>query len=473
MKNDTISTRTNYGALFGDAARRAARYADSLESRRVCASTDAFERLDRLVGSVVPEDGCAPAAVLAELDTLAAPATVASAGPRYFGFVTGGALPSAVAASMLASAWDQNAFSTASSPAGAKLEAIVLGWLTDVLGLPSDCSAALTTGATLANFSALAAARHALLAREGWDVEARGLYGAPEVRIVVGAEVHPSLRKGLGMLGFGRTRTLELEVDAQGCIRADALPKLDGPTIVCAQAGNVNSGGSDPFLALREWCDEFDGWLHIDGAFGLWAAAAPERKHLVRGVECADSWATDGHKWLNVPYDSGIAFVRDGAALSDAMAISSAYLPGASQQREPFHTSPECSRRARGIELYATLRELGRVGVADLVERCCRLASRFADALEAAGYEVLNEVVLNQVVVAFGDEACTEATIRRIQQEGVCWCGVTRWRGRAAMRISVSNWSTAERHVDASLESILRCARAAQRGRIGDRDEVA
>jgi len=464
--------RPDYGALFGDAAARAARYADSLETRRVWPRAEALDRLVERVGSALPDAGLAPADVLAELDGLAAAATTGSAGPRYFGFVTGGALPSATAASMLASAWDQNAFSIASSPAGALLEEIAVAWLLDVLGLPAACSAALTTGATLANFSALAAARHSLLARQGFDVEARGLFGAPEIRVVVGAEVHPSLRKGLGLLGFGRDRTLELEVDAQGCIRADALPSLSGPTIVCAQAGNVNSGGSDPFTELREWCDGFDAWLHVDGAFGLWAAAAPGRRHLVRGIELADSWATDGHKWLNVPYDSGIAFVRDGAALRNAMSISAAYLPGDSQ-REPFHTSPECSRRARGVELFATLRELGRSGVADLVERCCRFATRFAQGLSQAGCEVLNEVVLNQVVVAFGDAECTEDTIRRVQDEGICWCGVTRWRGRTAMRISVSNWSTRERHVDASLESILRCARAARAAQAHERGEAA
>ena len=454
---DTISPHPDYRKLLADAADRGACYLESLPTRRVWPDEDAITRLSDLSGSALPEQGSAPEAVLAELDEIAAPATVATAGSRYFGFVTGGALPATVAAGVLTHAWDQNVFSLISSPAGALLEEIALDWLTDVLGLPASCTAALTSGATLANFTALAAARHALLEREGWDVEARGLFGAPELNVVVGAEVHPAVRKGLGMLGLGRDRTLELETDDQGCIRADALPTIEGPTIVIAQAGNVNSGGSDPFVALREWCDRIGAWLHVDGAFGLWAAAAPSKRALVAGVETADSWATDGHKWLNVPYDSGIAFVRNGASLRATMALSAAYLPD-DGRREPFHSTPECSRRARGIELWAALRSLGRSGVAALIEDCCQHASRFAEGLRGAGYDVLNDVVLNQVVVSFGDASRTQEVIRRIQAEGVCWCGVTHWRGQTAMRISVSNWSTTTADVEASLESILRCA---------------
>jgi len=451
----------DYGKLLADAADRGARYLASLAERRVWPEESAVASLGERVGAPLPARGAAPAAVLAELDALVGPATVATAGPRYFGFVTGGALPASVAAAVLANAWDQNAFSLASSPAGALVEEIALCWLGALLGLPSGCGAALTTGATLANTTALAAARHALLEREGWDVEAKGLQRAPELGVVVGAEVHPAVRKGLGLLGLGRDRALTLPVDAQGRIRADALPELRGPTIVCAQAGNVNSGASDPFPALRRWCDRFGAWLHVDGAFGLWAAAAPTRAGQVAGVECADSWATDAHKWLNVPYDAGIAFVRRPEVLRAAMSIAAAYLPG-DARREPFHSSPEFSRRARGIELYAALRSLGRDGVADLVERCCRHAARFAQGLREAGHEVLNEVVLNQVVVAFGDAARTEQVVRRIQAEGVCWCGATRWRGRSAVRISVSNWATGSDDVEASLASILRCAREAR-----------
>jgi len=456
----------DYSKLLADAADRGARYLASLPERRVWPERRAVDSLREASASPLPEAGTSAQTVLAELDAIAAPATVATAGPRYFGFVTGGALPAAVAAGMLSNAWDQNAFSRVSSPAGAALEQIALGWATDLLGLPSGCAAALTTGATIANFTALAAARHALLDREGWDVDARGLFGAPELNVVVGAEVHPSVRKGLGMLGLGRERTIELETDDQGCIRADRLPRIDGPTIVCAQAGNVNSGGSDPFSALRAWCDRTGAWLHVDGAFGLWAAASSSKRALVAGVETADSWATDGHKWLNVPYDSGIAFVRDGDALRAAMSISAAYLPDPEgpdrDGRDPFQTSPECSRRARGIELWAALRNLGRSGVEDLVDRCCRHALRFASGLRAAGFDVLNDVVLNQVVVVFGDAARTEDVIARIQAEGICWCGVTHWKGRTAMRISVSNWATSDADVEASLDSMLRCAYATE-----------
>ncbi|RIL04454.1 MAG: aspartate aminotransferase family protein, partial [Proteobacteria bacterium] len=408
-------------------------------------------------GGALPARGAPAAEVLATLDALGSPATVASAGPRFFGFVTGGALPATVAAGVLALAWDQNPFCAASSPAGVVFEEVGLRWLAEVLGLPEDCGGALVTGATMANFSALAAARHALLARQGWDVEANGLFGAPPVDVFVGAEVHVSVRKALGLLGFGRDRVRVLEVDAHGRIRADALPSIAPHSLVCAQAGNVNSGASDPFDALRAWCDGAGAWLHVDGAFGLFAAASPELRAQVAGVESADSWAADAHKWLNTPYDAGVAFVRDADALRGAMSLDAAYLPSAAL-REPFHWSPELSRRARGVELWAALASLGRAGVADLVERCCRHARRFAEGLRDAGWEVRNEVCLNQVVVAFGDDAATARTIARVQQDGVCWCGPTVWRGRPSMRISVSSWATTEADVERSLESILRCA---------------
>jgi len=454
MDGDTMK---GSGGLFRDAAGRAARYLASLEGRSVRPAPTAVERLARALSGPLPEKGRDPAAVLAALDELAGPATVATAGARYFGFVTGGALPASAAASVLAAAWDQNAFSTTSSPAGCLLEEAALRWLAELFGLPRDCGGTLTTGATLANLTCLAAARHALLARAGHDVEADGLFGAPPIPVYVGAEVHVSVRKALGLLGLGRTRVRELAVDDQGRIRADALPRLDGPALVCAQAGNVNSGASDPFDALRAWCDDAGAWLHVDGAFGLFAAASPALRQRVRGVDGADSWATDGHKWLNVPYDCGVAFVRDAAALRGAMSTGAAYLPS-DPVREPFHYGPELSRRARGVELYAALQSLGRDGVADLVERCCRHAARFAEGLRAAGHEVLNEVALNQVVVSFGDAAATRRAIARVQEEGVCWAGPTVWRGRTAMRISVSSWATREEDVERSLESILRAA---------------
>jgi glutamate/tyrosine decarboxylase-like PLP-dependent enzyme len=445
-----------------DAAERGGRYLEGLDGRPVRADAAAIARLRAAVAGPLPEASTDPATVLAELDELGSPATVATAGPRYFGFVTGGALPVTVAAASLAAAWDQNAFSTTSSEAGAVFDEAALRWLADLLGLPSGIGGALVTGATSANLCALAAARHALLAKAGWNVEADGLFGAPPLTVFVGAEVHPSLRKALALLGLGRDRVRTLAADAQGAIRADRLPALDGPALVCAQAGNVNSGASDPFDALRDWCDAAGAWLHVDGAFGLFAAASQRHRAGVRGVERADSWATDAHKWLNVPYDSGIAFVRDAAALRGAMASEAAYLP-TQALREPFHYGPELSRRARGVELVAALRSLGRTGVAELVERCCRHARRFADGLRAAGHEILNDVALNQVVVAFGDDAGAARTVALVQEEGVCWCGPTRWRDRAAMRISVSSWATRDADVERSLESILRCAEQARR----------
>jgi glutamate/tyrosine decarboxylase-like PLP-dependent enzyme len=443
---------------LADAASRGEAYLEAIGDRPVRADPAAVAALRASLAGALPEAGSTAGRVIADLDALGSPATVATAGPRYFGFVTGGALPATVAASVLAAAWDQNAFSNVSSAAGALFDEAALRWLAALLGLPATCGGALVTGATMANVSALAAARHALLAKQGWDVEANGLFGAPPFDVFVGAEVHASVRKALALLGLGRERVHALPVDAQGRVRTDGLPRIAGPALVCAQAGNVNSGASDPFDALRAWCDGAGAWLHVDGAFGLFAAVSPRLRGLVRGVERADSWAADAHKWLNVPYDCGIVFVRDAAALRGAMASDASYLPEGGALREPFHYGPELSRRARGLEVVAALRSLGRAGVAELVERCCALARRFEAGLRAAGHEVLNEVVLNQVVVAFGDETRTARTIARVQEEGVCWCGPTRWRGRAAMRISVSSWATREPDVDASLASILRCA---------------
>ena len=444
--------------LLADVSRRAADYLEGVGGRPVRAERAAVDALAASLAGALPEHGASAANVIADLDALGSPATVATAGRRYFGFVTGGALPVTVAASALAAAWDQNAFSRASSEAGAVFDEAALRWLAELLGLPAACGGALVTGATLANLAALAAARRVLLAKRGWDAEADGLFGAPPFDVYVGEEVHASARKALALLGLGKSRVRTLAVDAAGRIRADRLPRLEAPALVLAQAGNVNSGASDPFPALREWCDAAGAWLHVDGAFGLFAAASPLISEQVRGVERADSWAADAHKWLNVPYDSGIVFVRDAAALRGAMASEASYLPQGGELREPFHYGPELSRRARGVEVVAALRHLGRSGVAELVERCCALARRFAEGLRAAGREVLNDVVLNQVLVAFGDDATTARTIARVQEEGVCWAGPTRWRGRAAMRISVSSWATRQADVDASLASILRCS---------------
>jgi glutamate/tyrosine decarboxylase-like PLP-dependent enzyme len=442
--------------LLHDAATRADRYLAGLPRQPVFPAPEALARLAEL-GGPLPDDSTNPAGVLALLDEVGSPATVASAGPRYFGFVTGGVLPAALAANWLGGAWDQNAFSYISSPVGSAVEQIALDWLRDLLGLPPDCAAGFVTGATMANFTAILAARHALLTRAGWDVEANGLFGAPPVTVIVGQEAHATLHKALGLAGFGRERVVRVPVDGQGRMRADALPDVDGPTLVCIQAGNVNTGAFDPAEEICAWTHERGAWVHVDGAFGLWALAAPSRAHLAHGVPLADSWATDAHKWLNVPYDSGLAFVRDPEALRAAVSVSAAYLFD-SDTRDPWHYTPESSRRARGLEIWAALRSLGRSGVADLIERDCRYATRFAEGLRAAEYDVLNDVMLNQVLVSFGDAETTRRVIAGIQQDGTCWCGATVWQGQTAMRISVSSWATTEADVERSLEAMLRIA---------------
>ncbi|MGH2410241.1 MAG: pyridoxal phosphate-dependent decarboxylase family protein, partial [Chloroflexota bacterium] len=419
--------------LLQETAERASAYLNGLVDRPVVPTAEALARLAAL-DQELPQQPTDPAEVLALLDDRGSPATVASAGPRYFGFVTGGSLPAALAANWLAGAWDQNVALGIMSPTASRLEATALRWLADLLALPSATAGAFVTGATMANFTALAAARHALLNREGWDVEARGLFGAPEITVIVGDEVHISLLKALSLVGLGRERVIRVPVDDQGRMRADALPPIAGPTILCLLAGNVNTGAFDPAATLIPIAHHAGAWVHVDGAFGLWAAAAPTRAHLWAGFAEADSWATDAHKWLNVPYDSGIAFVRDAAALTGAMAAQgAAYIPTGAG-REPSHYTPEMSRRGRGIEIWAALRSLGRDGLADLVDRCCRYAARFAEGLRQGGHEVLNDLVLNQVLVHFRDDETTRRVIAAVQADGVCWCGGTVWHGRAAMR---------------------------------------
>jgi len=444
--------------LLSDAVARARRYLESLPERRVSPAAEAVAGLDAL-DRPLPERGADPAAVLAELDRVGSPATVASAGGRYFGFVTGGSLPAALAATVMAAAWDQNCALTVMSPIAARTEAIALRWLIDVLGLPEGTAAGFVTGATTANFTALAAARHALLERQGWDVESRGLFGAPPLTVVVGDEVHVSLLKALSLLGLGRDRVVRVPTDGQGRMRAELLPPLDARTILCIQAGNVNTGAFDPAADLCAAARARDAWVHVDGAFGLWAAATPRLAGLVSSFAAADSWAVDAHKWLNVPYDSGLAFCRDRAALRAAMSAAAAAYIVESDTREPSHFVPEMSRRARGVEIWAALASLGRSGLADLIDRSCAHARHFAAGLSAGGHEVLNEVVLNQVLVAFGDDETTRRIIAAVQAEGTCWCGGTVWHGRAAMRISVSAWATTERDVERSLAAILEVAR--------------
>ena len=439
--------------LLADAGRRARDYLAAIGDRPVAPSADAVAGLDRLDFGL-PPGGLDPAAVLRLLDEAGSPATVASAGPRYFGFVIGGALPVAVAASWLLAAWDQNTALSVMSPTAARLDEVALRWAVELLGLPAGTSGGFVTGATMANATCLAAARDAVLSRAGWDAAGLGLVGAPSVQVVVGAEVHATVVKALGLVGLGRDRALRLPVDDQGRIVASGLPELRGPAIVCLQAGNVNSGASDPFVPLIEWAHGQRAWVHVDGAFGLWAAASPGLAGEVAGVAGADSWATDAHKWLNTTYDSGIALVRDPEALRAAMRAEAAYLPPGETREAMLHT-PQTSQRARGAEVWAVLASLGRDGVADLVERHVALARRLAAQLTAGGVEVLNEVTLNQVLASFGDTERTDAVISAIQRDGTCWCGPTTWHERRAMRISISNWSTTEEDIDRSAAAML------------------
>jgi glutamate/tyrosine decarboxylase-like PLP-dependent enzyme len=447
-------------ALLEQTARAATDYLDEENDRPVEPSGDAVAALARL-HEAAPELPTSPEAILALLDTVAAPATIRKTAGRNFGFVNGGCLPAALVASWLVHAWDQNASFFVQSPAAVTLEEVALGWVRELLRLPEGTGGAITTGATMANFTALAAARHALLARQGWNVEEDGLYGAPEIRVVVGDEVHASVLKALGLLGLGRKRVIRVPVDDQGRMRADAVPALDDRTILCLQAGNVNTGAFDPAAEIAPLARKAGAWIHVDGAFGLWARTAPPLAPLVEGFELADSWATDGHKWPNMGYDCGIALVREPAQLRAAMSIRAAYLL-LGERREPTDYNPELSRRARGVELWATLKSLGRSGMAQLVERTSAHARRFAEGLRAAGYEILNEVVINQVLVSFGDAEKTLRTIKNIQKDGTCWCGSTVWQGHTAMRISVSSWATSDEDVERSLAAMIAAAKSAE-----------
>jgi glutamate/tyrosine decarboxylase-like PLP-dependent enzyme len=453
-----------------EAAAHAAQFLNGLPNRPVGPRAGADELRARL-GGPLPDGPTDPAEVVAQLAKLADDGLVASAGPRYFGFVVGGSLPAALAADWLAATWDQNAGLFVLSPAAATVEDVAADWLVDLFGLPATTSTGFVTGATMANFTGLAAARHHVLAAAGWDVERDGLVGAPPVEVVVGAERHITLDMALRYLGFGSGRLRVVPADEQGRMRADllaqALAACQGPTIVCAQAGNVNTGAVDPLAPICDAAADRDAWVHVDGAFGLWAAASPALRHLVAGLERADSLAVDAHKWLNVPYDSGLAFVTRPDAHPAAFTKVAAYmLAGQTGERDADAFTPEASRRARGLPIWAALRSLGRDGVAELVERCCRHARRFAAALDQAdGVEVLNEVVLNQVLVRFPDpggdhDGRTREVVGRIQDDATLWLGGTAWHGMAAMRLSVSNWRTTDEDVDRSVEVILRAARS-------------
>jgi glutamate/tyrosine decarboxylase-like PLP-dependent enzyme len=445
-------------------------FLDGVGDRPVARPVDFDKLLAEMGGNGLSLDGHDPAQIIEYLSNLADRAVVATAGPRYFGFVVGGSLPVAVAADWLTAAWDQNAAFYAHSPLAAAAEQIAGDWLIELFGLTKGASVGFVSGGTMANFTALAAGRHALLAKLGWDVEQQGLFGAPAITVVTGDESHVSVFASLQMLGLGSERVVRIPTDDQGRMRSDQLrsilASIQTPVLVCAQAGNVNTGSFDPISEIAACLRERANWLHVDGAFGLWAAASPAYRSLTQGIEMADSVSVDCHKWLNVPYDSGLVFVRDAAAHQAAMSLhASYYVTALHTERDNCNWVPEASRRARGFTVYAVLRFLGRKGIAELVDRCCRLARQMASRLsEAPGVTILNDVVLNQVLVRFSDpsgkdnDEFTAEVVRRVQEDGTCWLGGTTWHGMQAMRISISNWSTTEKDIDISAEAILRCA---------------
>jgi glutamate/tyrosine decarboxylase-like PLP-dependent enzyme len=442
-------------------------FLDELPKRRVPPTAGAEELRSALDGGL-PDEGSDPRKVIAEMIAACEPGVMASTSGRFFGFVIGGASPPALAADWLTSTWDQNAGLYVAGPAASVVEEVAGRWLVELFGLPEKTSFGFVTGGQMASFTCLAAARHHVLAEAGWDVDADGLQGGPLLRVVVGEERHATIDRALRFLGLGASTVEVVPADEQGRMRADELARIlksrDEPTIVCAQAGNVNSGSFDPFVEICDAARASGAWVHVDGAFGLWAAASPEYRHLVNGVERADSWSTDGHKWLNVPYDSGLAFCAHPEAHRAAMGVHASYLIHAEGdgERDEMDWNPEFSRRARGFPIYASIRALGRNGIVDLVERSCSQARRFAVALAAASnVEVLNDVVLNQVLVRFhDDDASTRAIIQKVQADGTCWLSGSVWKGKAVMRISVSNWATTSADVDASVEAILAAARA-------------
>jgi glutamate/tyrosine decarboxylase-like PLP-dependent enzyme len=452
---------------LGEAFEESLAYLQGLPSRPIASHVD-LSTLRAALGGALPELPVDPRDVVADLVDAADQGLMASGSGRFFGFVVGGANPAALAADWLASTWDQNAGLYVLGPAASVVEEIAGEWLAELFGLPAGVSVGYVTGGQMANFTGLAAGLHDVLRRAGWDLATGGLWGAPRVRILAGAGRHGTIDRALRFLGVGTHAIVEVDADDQGRMRpaalAAALEQTSGPAIVCAQIGNVNSGSIDPVAEICALSREHGAWVHVDGAFGLWASASPQLRPLVAGVELADSWATDAHKWLNVPYDCGVVLCREPEHVRSAMAASGAYLLQAAA-REPYQYTPDFSRRARGVEIWAALAALGRRGLADLVEGTCRHAARFADGLRVAGYEVLNDVVLNQVLVAFGDDETTRRVASGLQAEGTCWCGTTVWQGRTALRISVSSWATTAADVEASLAAMIRVAAHVRGGR--------
>ena len=440
--------------LLNKAKEYAEAYLNKMNNEKIQVGDEARQNLSNLDFDLQSES-VDEIEVIERMNKYIEPATMKMTSSKFFGFVIGGSYPVSVASNWMSTAWDQNTGLELTTPATAAVESVSSKWLLKILGLPKDSATAFVTGATVANFTALAAARNHVFKTADWDVEADGLIGAPDLQIIISEESHPTVYKSLAMLGLGRNRVTKVKTDNQGRIDISSFPEVKENSIVITQAGNINSGACDPIAEICDLVKNKNSWVHVDGAFGLWAKASSKYKYLLEGVEKADSWATDAHKWLNVPYDSGLAFVKHKHALKAAMAITASYLPTENAGRNPSDYTPELSRRARGVDIYAVLHHLGTSGVEELVNRCCACAKQFAEGFVAAGYKVMNDVVLNQVVVDFGSEELNLKILDAVQKEGTCWVGQTIWKGITAMRISVSNWQTNSQDVRESLNIIL------------------
>lgn len=448
----------SFSKLLKQAFENSLAYRASLEKRRVFPDFKMLEEMKQL-DIPLPEKPNDPEKIIELLSNAGLQGTNAVAGPRYFGFVIGGSTPVTLAANWLAGAWDQNCGMDTTSPVAALVEEISLKWLLQLFGFPSTCGGAFVTGATMAGFTCLAAARSHLLSRQGWNVEKQGLFGAPNIDVVVSEEAHMTILKAFSMLGMGCERVTKIPTDKLGRMLVNKIPKSSGPTIICVQAGDVNTGCFDPIDEIISKFKPDDVWIHVDGAFGLWVLVSSKYKHLAKGIEKADSWSVDAHKWLNVPYDSGIALVKNAEALRSAMSISASYITSTPGKRQPIEFTPELSRRARGVEIWTAIASLGREGIAEIVERCCAHAQKSAKRLTDAGYKILNDVVINQVLVSFGSDEKTQAVTKAIQEDGTCWCGGTKWKGQTAMRISICSWATTDEDMEKSLDAMIRCAK--------------
>jgi glutamate/tyrosine decarboxylase-like PLP-dependent enzyme len=444
-------------AILNSAAEHALRYLDELRERRVYPDERSLQQLKKFPVQL-PEASTEAEEIVGLLNSAGSINTVATNGGRYFGFVFGGALPASLAANWLASAWDQNAVFKIASPIATHIEKIAGTWVLDLLGLPSQSAVGFVTGTTMANFCGVIAARYQLSRRMGWDIKSRGMNNAPPIRVIAGEEVHASMQRALILAGFGLDEIIKVPTDDQGRIISEKIPELDASTLVCVQAGNVNTGAIDPIKKICLEAKDKGAWVHVDGAFGLWARVSPDKSLFAEGCELADSWAIDLHKWLNVPYDSGLVACKEAQVLHNALSVSAAYLPD-SVEPEPYFNTPEMSRKARAIDTWAAIYSLGRKGVVDLIERCCSFAELFASKLEQAGFKILNKVTLNQVLVSFGDPDLTNRIIKKVQDDGTCWCGGTVWKGTTAMRISVSSWMTTKEDIEKSAAAIIKIAK--------------